>query len=102
MESRGARQDAGLRLRRASQGLNALDRTGNWEGAMEEPTRDWVGQIFVGRLEHQYRLRQVERLLAVFEGAHGRPVRSVEELTAWVASPEGSAVRLGNASAKNR
>jgi hypothetical protein len=98
MESRGARHDAALRLRRASQGVNALGRTGNWEGAMEEPTRDWIGQIFVERLQHQYRLRQVRKLLAVFEGAHGRPVRSVEELTAWVTSPEGSAVRLGNAS----
>jgi hypothetical protein len=68
---------------------------------MEEPTRDWIGQIFVERLEHQYRLRQAEKLLAVFEGAHGRPARSVEELTAWVTSPEGRAVRLGNASRKN-
>jgi hypothetical protein len=39
---------------------------------MEEPTRDWIGQIFVERLEHQYRLRQAEKLLAVFEGAHGQ------------------------------
>jgi hypothetical protein len=62
---------------------------------MEEPTRDWIGQIFVGRLEHQYRLRQVQKLLAVFEGAHGRPAGSVEELTAWVTSPEGRTVRLG-------
>ena len=54
------------------------------------------------RLEHQYRLRQAEKLLAVFEGAHGRPARSVEELTAWVTSFEGRAVRLGNASRKNR
>jgi hypothetical protein len=69
---------------------------------MEEPTRDWIGQIFVERLEHQYRLRQAEKLLAGFEGAHCRPARNVEELTAWVTSPEGRAVRLGNASRKNR
>jgi hypothetical protein len=61
---------------------------------MEEPTRDWIGQIFVGRLEHQYRLRQVQKLLAVFEGAQSRLAGSVEELTAWVTSPEGRTVRL--------
>jgi hypothetical protein len=37
----------------------------------------------------QYRLKQAERLLQDFERAHGRAARSIEELSAWVATGRG-------------
>jgi len=36
-----------------------------------------------------HRLAQVRKLLDAFEGAHGRPARTVQELNEWAASPEG-------------
>lgn len=39
----------------------------------------------------EYRLAQAEKLLALFEGAHGYPASTAEELEAWVASAEGRA-----------
>jgi hypothetical protein len=38
-----------------------------------------------------YRLRQAENMLKLFEDAHGRPARSVEEFTKWGTSAEGKA-----------
>jgi hypothetical protein len=38
-----------------------------------------------------HRLAQVRKLLDAFEGAHGRPARTVQELNEWAASPEGTA-----------
>lgn len=40
---------------------------------------------------HKYRLAQAETLLKRFAEANGHPARTVEELTAWVKSPEGKA-----------
>jgi hypothetical protein len=40
---------------------------------------------------HKYRLAQTEKLLALFEGAQGRPAETIEELEAWVGSGEGKA-----------
>ncbi len=39
----------------------------------------------------RYRLAQAQKILVLFEGAHGRPASTVEELSKWVASPEGNA-----------
>ena len=39
----------------------------------------------------KYRLAQAQKLLDLFEGANGRPARTVEELERWVGSPEGRA-----------
>lgn len=39
----------------------------------------------------RYRLAQAQKLLDLFEGAHGRSPRTVEELAQWVGSPEGRA-----------
>lgn len=39
----------------------------------------------------RYRHAQAQKLLDLFEGAHGRPASTVEELEQWVASPEGRA-----------
>jgi hypothetical protein len=36
-----------------------------------------------------HRLAQVRKLLDAFEGAHGRPARTGQELNEWAASPEG-------------
>jgi|SRR5262252_4477221 len=38
---------------------------------------------------HQHRLRKAERILRLFEEANRRPARTMEELNAWAASPEG-------------
>ena len=38
---------------------------------------------------HQYRIKQVEELLKLFEEARGRPARTVKELSEWLASAEG-------------
>jgi len=40
--------------------------------------------------EH-YRLAQAQKLLDLFEGAHGRRARTADELAQWLASPEGHA-----------
>ena len=37
----------------------------------------------------KWRLKQVEKVLSLFEDVHGRPARSPEELEQWAASPEG-------------
>ena len=37
----------------------------------------------------RYRVRQGEKLLALFKASHGRPPRTGEELADWVVSPEG-------------
>jgi hypothetical protein len=37
----------------------------------------------------RYRLKQGEKLLALFEETHGRPPRTGEELADWMVSPEG-------------
>jgi hypothetical protein len=42
--------------------------------------------------DEPYRLRQAEKILSLFETAHGRPARSIDELNQWVASPEGSRI----------
>jgi hypothetical protein len=42
-------------------------------------------------MAERYREAQAQKLLDLFEDAHGRPVRSVKELERWVASPEGRA-----------
>jgi hypothetical protein len=39
----------------------------------------------------RYREAQAQKILDVFERAHGRPASTVEELAQWVASPEGQA-----------
>jgi hypothetical protein len=39
-----------------------------------------------------YRLAQAQKLLGLFEIAHGRPATSIDELTRWMQSPEGEAV----------
>ena len=39
----------------------------------------------------KFRLAQVEKLLRLFENAHGRPAKTAEELDAWLASPAGKA-----------
>ena len=39
----------------------------------------------------KHREAQAQKLLDLFEGAHGRKAKTVEELEAWVASPEGKA-----------
>jgi len=39
----------------------------------------------------RYRLAQAQKLLELFEDAHGRPATTVTELLEWVASPEGRA-----------
>ncbi len=39
-----------------------------------------------------FRLRQAQKLLDLFEGAHGRPAITLEELEHWVGSAEGKAV----------
>jgi len=39
----------------------------------------------------QWRIKQAEKLLALFEGAHGRPARTTEELAQWADSAEGKA-----------
>lgn len=36
-----------------------------------------------------YRVAQAQKLLDLFEGAKGRPAKTVEELTEWAGSPEG-------------
>jgi hypothetical protein len=36
-----------------------------------------------------YRNRQAQKVLDLFKDAKGRPAKSIEELEAWVASPEG-------------
>jgi hypothetical protein len=36
-----------------------------------------------------YRRRQAEMMLRLFEDAHNRPARTVDELEEWVASDEG-------------
>ena len=40
---------------------------------------------------HQYRLKQAQKLLSLFEGAHGRPARTMSELEEWAISAEGKA-----------
>ena len=40
-------------------------------------------------LAEQYRLKQAEKLLALFEEAQERPALTLEELADWVASPGG-------------
>jgi hypothetical protein len=40
---------------------------------------------------HNYRLAQAQKLLDVFEEAHGRPAQTYEELEDWAGSPEGKA-----------
>jgi hypothetical protein len=35
---------------------------------------------------HAHRMAQVQKLLDAFEGAHGRPARTVQELNEWAAS----------------
>ncbi|MCK1418907.1 hypothetical protein IVB55_39470 [Bradyrhizobium sp. CW4] len=40
----------------------------------------------------RYRNAQAQKLLELFESAHGRPAKTVKELEQWVASPEGRAV----------
>jgi hypothetical protein len=40
---------------------------------------------------HRYRLAVAQKMLDVFEDAHGRPARTLEELSDWAASPEGRA-----------
>ena len=37
----------------------------------------------------RHRLKQAEQIVRLFEEAHRRPARTVEELTAWVGSPDG-------------
>jgi hypothetical protein len=39
-----------------------------------------------------YRLLQAQRILDLFEKDRGRPARTIEELDAWVGSPEGQAL----------
>jgi hypothetical protein len=39
----------------------------------------------------RYQLAQAQKLLDLFEGAHGRPASTIEELELWIASPEGRA-----------
>jgi hypothetical protein len=36
-----------------------------------------------------YRLAQAQKLLDLFEGAHGRQATSIEELEKWAGSPQG-------------
>lgn len=38
-----------------------------------------------------YRLRQAQKLLELFEGANGRPAKTMDELTQWCMSPAGKA-----------
>jgi hypothetical protein len=38
---------------------------------------------------HQYRIKQVEKLLKLFEEARGRPARTVKDLSEWLATAEG-------------
>jgi hypothetical protein len=37
----------------------------------------------------KHRLAQAQKMLDLFEGAHGRPAETVDELEAWLNSPEG-------------
>jgi hypothetical protein len=37
----------------------------------------------------KYRLAQVEKLFDLFEGAHGRPAATIEEVEEWLKTPEG-------------
>jgi hypothetical protein len=39
----------------------------------------------------QYRLRQADKLLALFKEANGRPPVTVKELEEWLGSPSGKA-----------
>jgi hypothetical protein len=43
-----------------------------------------------------YRRRQAQRLLDLFESAHGRPASTVEDLTTWAGTPEGQAALAVN------
>ena len=36
-----------------------------------------------------YRLAQAQKMLDLFEDAHGRPARTIEELSEWTVSAEG-------------
>jgi hypothetical protein len=39
----------------------------------------------------QYQLMQAQKMLDLFTGFHGRPAKTMEELEAWIGSPEGEA-----------
>jgi len=41
------------------------------------------------RVVHEFCLGHAEKVLEVFEAAHGRPAQSVRELEEWVASSRG-------------
>ena len=49
------------------------------------------------RVVHQFCLKHAEKVLEVFEAAHGRPARSVAEVEEWVASSRGKRA-IANAS----
>jgi len=42
----------------------------------------------------QYRLKQAEKMLAVYREVHGRPASTMEELSNWATSAQGKATLL--------
>ena len=50
----------------------------------------------------KWRLKQALKLLKVFKEAHGRDATDVDELTAWVRSPEGDAALTPHRDAKGK
>jgi hypothetical protein len=63
---------------RADRARDGINRTRNPMTTEEEAARE-------------YRRAQTQKLLDLFRGAHGRPAKTVEELEAWLGSPEGKA-----------
>jgi hypothetical protein len=49
-----------------------------------------TAEIKMKRRAYHHRLRQIEKILSLFEDVHRRPARTIEKLDAWVGSPEGS------------
>jgi hypothetical protein len=39
----------------------------------------------------KYRFAQIQKMLDIFEQAHGRPAETIEEFEKWSGSPEGHA-----------
>lgn len=50
-----------------------------------------MSEMTVEEAAHQYRLRQMQKLLDLFEDSNGRPARTCVELDEWVGSDAGRA-----------